>query len=628
MVRAHIALFAALAAACDGPVVPHDAGGRMDASWADSGEPCARDLDCPGTYCDPQRCLPGDPRADPRGCTPSVAPCAAGETCDEASRSCVPGTCAGEPDVDGDGHDSIACGGDDCADDDETRFPGNGEVCDAARHDEDCLADTVGHVDADMDGFVGATCCNGDVCGPDCDDTSASVRPDVLELCNGRDDDCDSMTDEERAGPICPGGVCSAGTCRLSPWDHTFGEPAMAPRTSLAAMDALANVYVMSSFTGTAAFDGGPFVARPTGARNGAVVAYAADGTHRWDRHVAGDLDDQLAMSLSRDGASVYVAGGFFDEVDLGDGVAASAVGPAVFVAELDAADGHPTRVEAIPLRLGRIVAVAPSASGLRVLGLAQERTTIAGASVLGGFVADLSVSLAVTSARALTGVLDVRGMVSLPGGGHAIVGEGFGVVDLGCAPAGAPDSGSFFVAAFDGSGTCRWLYWLPVEGFDTWDIASGPDGSVFASGEFGGPIDFGGGARTPVGGTNGVIIALDSSGSYAWDRVFDTPEGGLYGIGVAADSVRAVGWFRDRIRIGGSTLAGSADGDSIFVELSPLGAVRRTQTFLSDDSDRAVDIAVGLGDSTVIVGGFQGRLTLGTGTFLGPATYVTRLGS
>lgn len=185
-----------LVSACDPAPPEDDAGPGMDAA-ADAGEPCARDLDCAGTFCRPQRCLPGDPTSDGRGCAPATTPCRAEETCDEASRACVPGACTGEPDADGDGHDSIACGGGDCADDDPTRFPDNGEICDAEGHDEDCLADTVGDRDEDVDGFDSSACCNGDVCGLDCDDALASVRPDVAEVCNGRDDDCDGVMDEE-----------------------------------------------------------------------------------------------------------------------------------------------------------------------------------------------------------------------------------------------------------------------------------------------------------------------------------------------------------------------------------------------------------------------------------------------
>src|SRR5690348_5247253 len=41
-------------------------------------------------------------------------------------------------DEDGDGHDAVTCGGDDCDDADRNRYPGATEVCDPASRDEDC----------------------------------------------------------------------------------------------------------------------------------------------------------------------------------------------------------------------------------------------------------------------------------------------------------------------------------------------------------------------------------------------------------------------------------------------------------------------------------------------------------
>ncbi|MCZ7683146.1 MAG: hypothetical protein M5U28_31805 [Sandaracinaceae bacterium] len=115
----------------------------MDAAREDAGERCARDLDCDdGMFCDgEERCDPEDPDADGRGCV-SGAPACGADPCDEASRSCDT-TCA-TPDADGDGHAQLACAGDDCADDDADRFPGNSEVCDADDHDEDCDPGTFG----------------------------------------------------------------------------------------------------------------------------------------------------------------------------------------------------------------------------------------------------------------------------------------------------------------------------------------------------------------------------------------------------------------------------------------------------------------------------------------------------
>lgn len=124
-------------------------------------------------------------------------------SCSESDARCV--SCTGTLDADGDGHVSIACGGDDCADFDGARFPGGSELCDVDGHDEDCVDTTFGDRDEDGDGYIDAACCNGGRCGNDCDDGARDVSPAGREACNGRDDDCDGAIDEEADEPLCPG---------------------------------------------------------------------------------------------------------------------------------------------------------------------------------------------------------------------------------------------------------------------------------------------------------------------------------------------------------------------------------------------------------------------------------------
>lgn len=252
--------------ACDAPALPDAATGD------DAGGVCGSDARCDdGLFCTGiERCDPAHPSADARGCV-VVPACAATEACDEDARACVPrdggGADGGECDADGDGHESIACGGDDCDDADAQRFPGNVERCEgtlagglaAADHDEDCDPCTVAGAlpdgDRDDDRFVSASCsnpwldaepigCNLNqvrvqveerrVVGADCDDdpaTGANVRPNQVEVCgNLVDDNCDGAVDEgrfyrdldndgrgdpavEMTGSCMPGWVTNADDC-------------------------------------------------------------------------------------------------------------------------------------------------------------------------------------------------------------------------------------------------------------------------------------------------------------------------------------------------------------------------------------------------------------------------------
>jgi len=87
-----------------------------------------------------------------------------------------------QKDADGDGHVNIACGGDDCDDNDAVKFPGNDEICDPEGHDEDCNEATAGLFDNDRDGYNASGCfqiINGVIIslGEDCDDNNAAIYP-------------------------------------------------------------------------------------------------------------------------------------------------------------------------------------------------------------------------------------------------------------------------------------------------------------------------------------------------------------------------------------------------------------------------------------------------------------------
>jgi hypothetical protein len=114
-------------------------------------------------------------------------------------------SCVAADDCDGDGHKSIASGGDDCDDQDGSRYPGNVEI--ANDRDEDCDPVTIAGSggDRDGDGFIDARVCNPDfspsarpgatICGTDCDDSIRWRHPGAVELPNGLDDDCDGEVD-------------------------------------------------------------------------------------------------------------------------------------------------------------------------------------------------------------------------------------------------------------------------------------------------------------------------------------------------------------------------------------------------------------------------------------------------
>ncbi|UJR78487.1 putative metal-binding motif-containing protein [Sandaracinus amylolyticus] len=183
-------LLALVLVACGDPSPAIDGG-------TDAFRACTSDDECDdGTFCNgAERCDPDREGADARGCVTGRAPCSALQVCDEDRESCAT-DCLATRDADQDGARAVECGGDDCDDAYPEAFPGATEVCDPDDRDEDCDPTTFGERDADDDGFFDGACCNGSTCGDDCDDGRAAVRPDAVEVCDERDQDCDALVDE------------------------------------------------------------------------------------------------------------------------------------------------------------------------------------------------------------------------------------------------------------------------------------------------------------------------------------------------------------------------------------------------------------------------------------------------
>lgn len=120
---------------------------------------CRTDAQCDdGVFCNGvERCeLSGPAGGGSRqvgSCVAAASPCPTGLCLEQEKRCRIP--CE---DRDGDGHNALHCGGDDCDDNNPNRFPGNIEVCESKGVDEDCDAATVGVLDIDGDGYVSDQC--------------------------------------------------------------------------------------------------------------------------------------------------------------------------------------------------------------------------------------------------------------------------------------------------------------------------------------------------------------------------------------------------------------------------------------------------------------------------------------
>ncbi len=107
-------------------------------------------------------------------------------------------------DADGDGYVDWYDGGEDCDDSNATIYPGAPELCNG--QDDNC--DTViDYIESDIDGDGQS------ICAGDCDDANPNVSSAQIELCNGRDDNCDLVVPADENDLDGDGERICAGDC-------------------------------------------------------------------------------------------------------------------------------------------------------------------------------------------------------------------------------------------------------------------------------------------------------------------------------------------------------------------------------------------------------------------------------
>jgi len=200
-----------------------------------------------------------------------------------------------------------------------------------------------------------------------------------------------------------------------------------------------------------------------------------------------------------------------------------------------------------------------------------------------------------------------------------------------------ASASTNIYINSLDAQGNYRWAYGFGTSGFNFGrGIAVGPDGSVYAIGEFEGTIDFNPGLGTNNLTANNVdifIIKFSNEGVFQWVKNFGGDQVDV-GRAIACGpdgSIYVSSSFRSSVNI--NTLSGpislTAVGtayDVLNLKLNPAGDVIWAKAFGGDGNNVPSGITVDMDGNVVTTGHFTSTINFQTGA--GPAVESTSNGS
>jgi hypothetical protein len=184
------------------------------------------------------------------------------------------------------------------------------------------------------------------------------------------------------------------------------------------------------------------------------------------------------------------------------------------------------------------------------------------------------------------------------------------------------------FVAKYRADGSLLWIRQVGGTGGDTLDgvrIDSG--GGVIVVGRFSDTVDAGGGPLASAGGFDILVAKYTSAGAHVWSRRFGGVQSDV-GTAIALDSTDNVyftGYFSGTVDFGGGpfSVPFATDLDTYLAKLSNVGAYVWAKGFVNNANEWGTGVAVAPTDEVVLVGGFNGRIDLGSGLFQASNAYI-----
>lgn len=349
------------------------------------------------------------------------------------------------------------------------------------------------------------SCSNGNlICTPD-------VGPGLVEeTCNGLDDDCDGVIDENilEVGMACDTG--SLGPCA-------------------AGKQACTNGMLVCESTITAS----PEV--PDGIDNdcnGMVDDGLALGKGLWAKGYGSDSSNQYGFRIASDNqGNIAVTGRFNGTIDFGGGNLTMSGSPDIFLAKLDPSGGHLwSRVYLSAGTEGSANALSfDSAGNLYTAGYIMSTTTINGTTLSTYGAGDIFITKHDPAGALLwskvigenTSAQNAYDLAATPTGGVVVTGVISALVNFGGGGLNGSQSDTFLVG-YDATGAHLFSKRFGDATFQTGKgVAVNAAGEIVLAVDLQGTANFGGGVLTSAGNGDVAIAKFSANGTHLWSKVF-----------------------------------------------------------------------------------------------------------
>jgi hypothetical protein len=201
---------------------------------------------------------------------------------------------------------------------------------------------------------------------------------------------------------------------------------------------------------------------------------------------------------------------------------------------------------------------------------------------------------------------------------GVVITGTFSGSIDFGAGPLTSLGSSDVFVARFDTQGAPVWS--TPGGGSaaeSATGVALDPAGDALLIGTTAGSFTLGRVSMTSLGGTDGFVISLDSTGTPQWLRPF-SGVGTQLPLGVASDSsnnVVVTGAFAQSMDLGTGVLTSQGMNDIFLAKFDSSGTTLWAESFGASGNDIGYAVATDSENNVWICGSYSGTVNFGSVT-------------